>query len=114
MQKVFCKNAAHFHFSVAVAQYLCFEPYSLGRAFYSRAGDFKDANAFSVSLAKQECFSFRNFPFKKIALLIFHILESKINNASRKGRKEEKTGMLQTQITMKCRGHSGDSSIFLL
>lgn len=60
-----CKDAACFHFSVAVVQYLCFEHYSFGKAFYSNVGNFKDANAFSVSLAKQECFSSGNFPVKK-------------------------------------------------
>lgn len=40
-------------------------PNSLGRAFYSTAGNFKDVNAFSVSLAKWECFSSGNFPFEK-------------------------------------------------
>lgn len=34
------KNAACCRFSVAVVQYLCFERCSLGKAFYSNAGNF--------------------------------------------------------------------------
>lgn len=71
-------------FPVAVTQHLYFKPYSLGRTSYSNAANFKDANAFSVSLAKQEYFSCGNFPLKKIitttkARAIFHLLESEID-----------------------------------
>lgn len=101
--KMDCKNPARFHFfSVAVAKYLCFQSYSLGRVFILIQEFFKDANAFSVSLANQECFSAGNTPFKKkMALPIFYILKSAINHSSKKKKKrwgERKRKQLQTQI----------------